>query len=68
MSASNQLQSKCGTPVYMGALPSTSHMFCVETLGRQSLKIVCAAPEMLQNRPYNESVDVWAAGIILYIM
>ena len=27
-----------------------------------------AAPEMLQNRPYNELVDVWAAGILLYIM
>ena len=23
---------------------------------------------MLQNRPYNELVDVWAAGILLYIM
>eukprot|EP01052_Picozoa_sp_SAG31_P071524 SAG31_NODE_30443_length_381_cov_0.734043_2_plen_54_part_00 len=43
MSASNKLQSKCGTPVYM-------------------------APEMLQNHPYTELVDVWAAGIILYIM
>jgi len=29
---------------------------------------VYMAPEMLQNRPYNELVDVWAAGILLYIM
>eukprot|EP01047_Picozoa_sp_COSAG01_P030232 COSAG01_NODE_2102_length_8419_cov_42.585216_6_plen_388_part_00 len=29
---------------------------------------VYMAPEMLQNRPYNESVDVWAAGILLYIL
>jgi len=29
---------------------------------------VYMAPEMLQNRPYNESVDVWAAGILLYII
>ena len=26
------------------------------------------APEMLQSRPYNESVDVWASGILLYII
>jgi len=29
---------------------------------------VYMAPEMLQNRPYNESVDIWAAGILLYII
>ena len=23
---------------------------------------------MLQNQPYDQSVDVWAAGILLYIM
>ena len=38
-----QLQSRCGTPVYM-------------------------APEMLQHRPYDETVDVWSAGIIMYIL
>lgn len=26
------------------------------------------APEMIQNKSYNESVDVWACGIILYIL
>lgn len=29
---------------------------------------VYMAPEMLQNLPYDQSVDVWAAGIILYII
>lgn len=29
---------------------------------------VYMAPEMLQNRPYDESVDIWAAGILLYII
>lgn len=29
---------------------------------------VYMAPEMLQNQPYDQSVDVWAAGILLYIM
>ena len=29
---------------------------------------VYMAPEMLQNRPYDSSVDVWASGILLYIV
>jgi serine/threonine protein kinase len=64
MSASNVLRSKCGTPVYMGAV--------AQLVARQYGELLCslrvAAPEMLQNRPYNESVDIWAAGILLYIM
>ena len=27
---------------------------------------VYMAPEMLQNHSYNESVDIWASGILLY--
>ena len=27
---------------------------------------VYMAPEMLQNQSYNESVDIWASGILLY--
>ena len=29
---------------------------------------VFMAPEMLQRHPYNESVDVWSAGILMYIL
>ena len=63
MSASNILRSKCGTPVYMGALAHWCNPPRAESHGG-----CCAAPEMLQNQPYDQSVDVWAAGILLYIM
>ena len=63
MSASNILRSKCGTPVYMGALAHWCNPPCAESHGG-----CYAAPEMLQNQPYDQSVDVWAAGILLYIM
>lgn len=73
MSASNILRSKCGTPVYMGKNPSRAQFAsgpgpvpCV-TSNVYVLR-AASAPEMLQNRPYNELVDVWAAGILLYIM
>jgi len=27
-----------------------------------------SAPEMFTNSPYNEKVDIWSAGIVLYMM
>lgn len=77
MSASNILRSKCGTPVYMGEdFPvCCSHRTLRNLLTRNGISrvlhtyiVLRSAPEMLQNRPYNELVDVWAAGILLYIM
>ena len=82
MSASNILRSKCGTPVYMGKnlppapapalarVPSHPRPIPGLIVSHSCLHLhrTASAPEMLQNRPYNELVDVWAAGILLYIM
>ena len=79
MTTTNILQSKCGTPVYMGefAPPASDAARSLQSGCRTrraaprrdvQKSVSRAAPEMLQNLPYDQSVDVWAAGIILYIM
>ena len=34
----------------------------------QAGTLVCMAPEILEDKPYNERVDIWSLGCTLYEM
>ena len=54
------LNDVCGSPGYVGAAMSLSMQFVV--------MLVVAAPEVLSGTKYGASVDLWAVGVILYIL
>lgn len=51
---SNLMTTQCGTPSYAG---NATEIFSD-----------LLAPEVLEGKPYDEKVDCWSIGIILYIL
>jgi len=52
------MMTQCGTPSYVGKYP---HFVTLKL-------IFFIAPEVLEGKGYDESVDFWSIGIILYIL
>jgi protein kinase D len=55
-------KSVVGTPAYLGWNPD-----CL--VGDQWIVTVCpfSAPEVLRNKCYNRSLDMWSVGVIVYV-
>lgn len=54
----------CGTPLYMG---NCSHFYTLEIKLIQLMSKILA-PEIIENLPYSQLCDVWALGIIMFIL
>uniref|UniRef100_A0A8C8Z647 Pregnancy up-regulated nonubiquitous CaM kinase n=1 Tax=Prolemur simus TaxID=1328070 RepID=A0A8C8Z647_PROSS len=63
--AGNMLGTACGTPGYAEPV-LTSMAVCVSVC--VSLCLWPPAPELLEQKPYGKAVDVWALGVISYIL
>uniref|UniRef100_A0A8D2DKA1 Calcium/calmodulin-dependent protein kinase type 1B n=1 Tax=Sciurus vulgaris TaxID=55149 RepID=A0A8D2DKA1_SCIVU len=58
--AGNMLGTACGTPGYAGS--------CMRACGLTHHVCLPPAPELLEQKPYGKAVDVWALGVISYIL
>lgn len=71
------LTTACGTPAYVGEDPQihtsllNPHHVELKQFEPHTLTfsfILCAAPELLQQKSYGKEVDLWALGVITYIL
>ncbi|KAI2601231.1 pregnancy up-regulated nonubiquitous CaM kinase [Homo sapiens] len=64
--AGNMLGTACGTPGYAEPVTLSGMAACVPV--RASVCLWPPAPELLEQKPYGKAVDVWALGVISYIL
>nr|KAF6492794.1 pregnancy up-regulated nonubiquitous CaM kinase [Molossus molossus] len=67
--AGNMLGTACGTPGY--AEPGGTEGWCARARVCVCLSVCLwppPAPELLEQKPYGKAVDVWALGVISYIL
>ena len=77
VTASRLLSTACGTPLYIGnflptlaitTLPARCVHAEVPVRVHSALNLTTAAPEVLECQPYDSKEDVWAAGVICYML